>query len=285
MKALPRVTLIGRDGPNIDRLVEVINYCASLFQFGAVKVWSDRRPNVKLNGEFIPCKSSTLLDYNKWEVSGIEINTDFCLIVQCDGFIINPQAWKDEWLNYDYIGAPWPRSWIGSQENQVGNGGFSLRSKKFIEASKNVSRHYRLGVNSDVFLCRHMFQEFIRQGIKFAPVHVATDFSWEGLWEGAQDRAFGFHHGGHLPKFKDRIPSSPKSAMKLNIVTPCSRPGWLLPAFRSIEEATRRANIDCQWTLIVTQEERKQFPELWMGGWVKLWETRLPQQDAMARRK
>lgn len=35
------------------------------------------------------------------------IETDYVLIVQYDGFILNPKAWMDEFLEYDYIGAPW----------------------------------------------------------------------------------------------------------------------------------------------------------------------------------
>ena len=30
------------------------------------------------------------------------------LIVQDDGFIINKNLWDEEFLSYDYIGAPWP---------------------------------------------------------------------------------------------------------------------------------------------------------------------------------
>jgi hypothetical protein len=35
------------------------------------------------------------------------IDTDYCLLVQPDGFVINPDKWDDDWYNYDYIGAPW----------------------------------------------------------------------------------------------------------------------------------------------------------------------------------
>ena len=57
--------------------------------------------------------------------------------------------WSDDFLEYDYIGAPWPNSKNGKvdlkkynkniadqiieniDKNQVENGGFSLRSKNF----------------------------------------------------------------------------------------------------------------------------------------------------------
>ena len=38
------------------------------------------------------------------------IDSDFALIVQDDGHIVNPTKWNAEFLNYDYIGAPWPNN-------------------------------------------------------------------------------------------------------------------------------------------------------------------------------
>src|SRR5262245_741264 len=35
------------------------------------------------------------------------VHTDFCLIVQPDGFVLNERAWKDKYFAFDYIGAPW----------------------------------------------------------------------------------------------------------------------------------------------------------------------------------
>lgn len=61
------------------------------------------------------------------------IETSYVLIIQYDGFILNPDAWTDEFLEYDYIGAPW---WYTDDCN-VGNGGFSLRSKKLLEILAN----------------------------------------------------------------------------------------------------------------------------------------------------
>ena len=72
------------------------------------------------------------------------------LVIQDDGHIVNPSLWDEEFLKYDYIGLPWPfeDSWIEKQlkeqrpiirkvypKNRVGNGGFSLRSRKFLEFS------------------------------------------------------------------------------------------------------------------------------------------------------
>ena len=58
------------------------------------------------------------------------------LNIQADGYVRNPYAWKSSYLDYDYIGAPWklhphhywPPFPNVTEENRVGNGGFSLRS-------------------------------------------------------------------------------------------------------------------------------------------------------------
>ena len=56
------------------------------------------------------------------------IKTEFMLGIHDDGFVINPNLWTDQFLKYDYIGAPWSHTipYYG-QKYRVGNGGFSLR--------------------------------------------------------------------------------------------------------------------------------------------------------------
>ena len=39
---------------------------------------------------------------------GDHIHTDYAMSVHADGFIVHPEMWRDEFLKYDYIGAPWP---------------------------------------------------------------------------------------------------------------------------------------------------------------------------------
>lgn len=59
------------------------------------------------------------------------VDCDFNLVLQSDGYAVNKNAWTDEFLNYDYIGAVWPHMISGQN---VGNGGFSLRSRKLYDA-------------------------------------------------------------------------------------------------------------------------------------------------------
>jgi len=57
--------------------------------------------------------------------------TTHALLVQWDGYVINPLAWEQAFLDCDYIGAKWFWQPTG---RRVGNGGFSLRSRRLIEA-------------------------------------------------------------------------------------------------------------------------------------------------------
>ena len=149
---------------------------------------------MKQSYSFRDCKffdhTKTLEDYNKFMVSDLnsEIVDGHVLVIQYDGYILNPAAWTNDFLNYDYIGAPWiTQPW--PKAFTVGNGGFSLRSKKFLEHSSKLE-YCDFTIPEDVFLCRVNGQKLQDSGIKFAPFSVAYDFSVEDLPYKDQ---FGFH--------------------------------------------------------------------------------------------
>ena len=64
-----------------------------------------------------------------------------------------------------------------SKINRVGNGGFSLRSKKFLKFSKQFKSTNQ--IPEDVFLCLLKYQESQQFDIKFAPFEIAYEFSLE----------------------------------------------------------------------------------------------------------
>ena len=120
------------------------------------------------------------------------INTPFCLVMQWDGFILNGSVWDNNWLGYDYIGAPWQQA-----KHRIGNGGFSLRSHKFLKAG--ASLHCNQPIAEDMVLCDLRYDDMIKKGIKFAPFNVAIKFSIESWYRTSQrvnlgwDGQFGFH--------------------------------------------------------------------------------------------
>lgn len=112
------------------------------------------------------------------------------LVFQWDGYLANPNNWTDEFLEYDYIGAPW----YWEKERQVGNGGFSLRSIKLLNALSELHRiiPFNFSNPEDVTICRD-YRELLetKYDIKFAPIEVAKRFSFE---TGVADvDPFGFH--------------------------------------------------------------------------------------------
>jgi hypothetical protein len=130
-------------------------------------------------------------DYSKFCIKALfsYIKTDFLLIVQWDGYVLRSDAWLPEFLEYDYIGAPWNFY----TEKQVGNGGFSLRSKRLMQF---MSIQEGKAHPEDDFICRSTITDTLEtNGFKIAPLEIAKKFASESYpYEGQ----FGWH-GGSAP--------------------------------------------------------------------------------------
>ena len=119
---LPSVTLLCADATDkVEWSLRDIEKSMQQCDFGEVKLLSNHPaakhqipPIVGLDGYSKFC----IREMHKY------VNTTHALICQYDGFVLSGQAWTDEFLNWDYIGAPFQPTGI------IGNGGFSLRSKK-----------------------------------------------------------------------------------------------------------------------------------------------------------
>ena len=138
-------------------------------------------------------------DYNRFiQRSLIEhVRTEHVLIFQWDGFVLDPGAWTDEFLAYDYIGAPWPEA-TSPPGRHVGNGGFSLRSRLLLEALLDPALDFDPSRPEDKVICRELRPQLEeRHGIRFAPVELAARFSFEHLRTGAP--SFGFHGDFNFP--------------------------------------------------------------------------------------
>jgi hypothetical protein len=120
------------------------------------------------------------------------INTSHMLFVQWDAMIQNADYWDAAYLNYDYIGAVWPWHAAGSD---VGNGGFSLRSKKLLHALRDsliqLDPDTPDGLAEDVCIGRtYRYHLENVHGINYAPADVAAKFSFE---HGDYAGSFGIH--------------------------------------------------------------------------------------------
>jgi hypothetical protein len=213
MKNLEQICLLTIDGvgDKVERLTEVIKQCRSRLLF-KTHIHFGVNPINGIDATNIIVEKFDYFTYNKFCINYLykflePYDFTHCLLVQEDGFIVNPELWDDSFLNYDYIGAPWLRyktepqfPWVQhfGEKAAVGNGGFCLRSKKFIKECSDLN--YQPGdPNEDVFLCALANDYLVSKGIVFADINTAGRFSLEtknDLFNNLEN-VFGFH-GKHL---------------------------------------------------------------------------------------
>ena len=167
-----------------------IDKCLSGTQFAKVVLITnlDRVSKKRADIEYVQAPPiKTTKDYSDLLLTGLDqyVEGSHVLVIQWDSFVIHPELWTSSFLTYDYIGAVWPHH----PTTAVGNGGFSLRSVKLLQAMKKpgfVKKH-----PEDYCICVDN-KEFLKQqcDIRIAPTGVAEQFAVERApWH----PAFGFH--------------------------------------------------------------------------------------------
>jgi len=188
------------------------------------------------------------IEYSLFILYGLQhfIETDFALVVQDDGWVLDAERWNDRFYQYDYIGAPSVNALVINRQGQqavitqyewvnllsdpqftvypVYNGGFSLRSRRLLEApgrlGLGMNVHYPLlsykmatepghagervheldwpyGQHAeDAQVCMLTRLALQNGGVRYAPLDLAMDFSFEYMgpiihegYRGLSDRA------------------------------------------------------------------------------------------------
>jgi hypothetical protein len=194
------ITLCCVDTKNHALSAVALRRCNELMSFAKTIFVTDRSEFVEPGWEHHRIKPfDNWQDFNKFLLKSLyfHIEADFILFVQYDGFILNHAAWTDDFLGYDYIGAPWPCTW---KEYAVGTGGFSLRSKRLLTALQDDRIVLPPGGAEDLCMCR-TYRSYLEVdcGIRFAPVDVASQFCYESGPYVAD--TFGFHGLSRLADF------------------------------------------------------------------------------------
>lgn len=202
---LNNVTLVAVASVRIDKTIKALKYSSQEIKFGDIKLITHE--DVLESGiSVVKVDKMDYEQYNRFIVFELHkyIDTDYALIIQDDGFVVNPKEWKSEFLSYDYIGAPWPLpyddfSYRDAFNNlvRVGNGGFSLRSKKILSLATELNlewKSYFGYYNEDGFFTCHNRHIYESNGCVFAPLEVAKYFSHEiQIPETEGINPFGFH--------------------------------------------------------------------------------------------
>lgn len=213
---LPDVTLFAIDCVKPQRTVDMMRWSSRFVRFAESVILTDTSRHkvslrdirvvhhVESDRKVSPPNMPQLrlpVDYERAVLreTFLHFKTSHVLHMEWDSAVLNPSAWDRRWLKYDYIGAPWPvhndPGWpaCDGKTNAVGNGGFSLKSRRFCELVRNLSLT-REGepamLSSDQWQCRTIRPELEKQGVKFAPPGVAARFSCEHMIYSGQ---FGFH--------------------------------------------------------------------------------------------
>ena len=168
MLDLSRVTCFAIDNTNrIEETIQALHTCKNVANFGDVKLVTLPQyiekyqeecdeEGITLEKQVRPL--TNIDEYNYYILYHLHkhIDTDYVLLVQDHAFIINPDAWREEFYSYDYIGAPWPyrdRAYVTpfGEHQRVGNGGFSFRSKKLLEVPLHQWIPFKVAEMSDFY--------------------------------------------------------------------------------------------------------------------------------------
>ena len=225
MKLKIPVDLVTINCNMVEEGVKALEYSTKYIEFNNVFLLSDQ--TISGNFDLISIKKiRDVEDYNN-EILNLSkhIKSEYVLIIQHDGHVINHKKWDDLFLKFDYIGAPWPNSNKWNERwkyypkemeekilknlnlNRIGNGGFSLRSKKFLDYSRSYKEVD--GAPEDIFLNILNFDKAFEYGIKYPDVKTAISFSYEIPLKGKKlekEKRFHFynknnHFGWHGNKF------------------------------------------------------------------------------------
>lgn len=215
MLHLPNITLFAIDCVTPEKTIAAMRYSMRWVKFGAAILITDTLRNAidctdieVIHREETDDKVSPIgmpglnlpvaYELDVLRLPAEYLRTSHMLHVEWDSAVLNPLAWTDDFLDYDYIGAPWPPhhdpGWPACDEsNNVGNGGFALKSQKFCKMIRRATDEFRddnAMVSSDRWQCRTVRPWMEKQGVVYAHETVASLFSCEGrIYTGA----FGFH--------------------------------------------------------------------------------------------
>ena len=197
MLHLPDITLVVLAGNYFAITQAAIYDTLRRFSFDDILLFADAPMDVPVTTIVTPFRS--LVDETRVMRREVHprLKTSHAMMIEWDGYPLNPAFWDDGFRQFDYIGAVWP--WF--TEHTVGNCGFSLQSRKLLAAAYDDPA-ISTTEPSDITLCRDSRPYLeARHGIKFADEATADRFATEHGAAGL--RTFGFHGLWNMLYFLD----------------------------------------------------------------------------------
>lgn len=210
----------------------------------------------------------TVHDYSRFMLRGLlpHVKTSHCLVVQWDGFVLDPSMWSDDFLKFDYIGPIWER--FQDQERCSCTGGFTLRSRRLLTAllDERIVSHKA----EDVCIALEYRDHLERHhGIRYADFPDARRFAIEDLYENPS--AFGFHGVHNLlcllssEELEDFMANSPDSVFA----------GFRMRRF--INHALKHHEVDLAHRALVRRRSSRKLDMSDVRLWIRLYRARLRQ--------
>ena len=227
-RALADVTLACVDTVNHALALRALAASMERLAFGRVVLLTDRLPKDVQRPPSIdvvgidPLRSRD--DYSRFVLKHLveHVLTPHVLLVQWDGYVVNADAWESAFTDVDYLGARW---FWHTDGHDVGNGGFSLRSRRLLDALQDPRIDL---VEAEDTTIGRTFRKLLERehGIRFGSAALADRFAFEATYP--VGKPFGFHGlynfcrvvppaelAALAPAFSDAIVRSPQLAQLL----------------------------------------------------------------------
>jgi hypothetical protein len=186
---LPDVTLVAIDSVAQNLTQLAIELTLAEIEPAAVRIWGDRPilfGGIETTWFKAAPQSMGEVASILWYDAPAAVETSHMLVIQYDGWVLDGAAWQPEWLELDYLGAPW---WYIDGLN-VGNGGFSLRSTRLMQFLADHPERFPAKHPEDSTLCREYRRSLEAEGFIWGSQAQARDFSFERM---TPRPTFGFH--------------------------------------------------------------------------------------------